>query len=163
MHIRIFSHDTARKPFTRREKMDGDGNVPPFSQHFSPERRSTVSTILAGFPGCLGRLRLGPTGAPQTGPALSRTLESWVLHTEIHVVVSQGWFSFHVGGCSAHRGVSLGRGVLQLRADFSPAKANIPSPLSEKSPSPSPHSIAPLVLSVGLTRGQVLTPVCVIQ
>lgn len=82
--------------------MDGDGNVPPFSQHFSPEQRSTVSAILTGFPGPLGRLRLGPTGAPQTGPALSRTFVSRVLHTEIHVVVSRGCFSFHVGGCSAH-------------------------------------------------------------
>lgn len=114
--------------------MDGDENVPPFSQHFSPEQRSTVSAILTGFPGPLGRLRLGPIGAPQTGPALSRTLMSRVLHTEIHVVVSQGCFSFHVGGCSAHRGVSLRWGVLQLRAYFSSAKADIPNPLSENLP-----------------------------
>lgn len=82
--------------------MDEDGNVPPVSQHVSPEQRSTVSAILTGSPGPLGRLRLGPTGGPPTGPALSRTLVSRELHTEIHLIVSQGYFSFHVGGCSAH-------------------------------------------------------------
>lgn len=114
--------------------MDGDGNVPPFSQRFSLEQRSTVPAIPTGFPAPLGRPRLGPTGASQTGPALSRTPVSRVLYTEIHVVVSQGCFSFHVGGCSAHRGVSLRRGVLLLRADFSSAKADIPNPPSQNLP-----------------------------
>lgn len=53
--------------------MDGDGTVPPFSQRVAPEQRSTVSAVLPGSPGPLGRLRLGPTGGPPMAPALSRT------------------------------------------------------------------------------------------